>query len=199
MKLHLGCGSRILSGYLNVDMQPPADIVADIREFIPLDEPVEVLAIHVIEHLVRDEVLSTLRLIKGYLARGGRLIVEMPDREKCVRLALSDDETTSSHGILGIMGDRLLPDGRIDKEFRDWRQVNKAAIASMATRLDFDGICQLAAAFDRPGQPHRYLWSADEFRAALQSAGFETVFVEAPVHHGRRVHRDTRWVAFAGH
>ena len=57
VKLNLGCGDKILSGYVNVDAvssragrQP--DVIADIRDLRKIKSSIadEILAVHVIEH-----------------------------------------------------------------------------------------------------------------------------------------------------
>jgi predicted SAM-dependent methyltransferase len=62
VKLNLGCGDKILDGYVNVDVanersgkQP--DIICDIRNLNSFtDKSDEILAVHVVEHFWRWEV-----------------------------------------------------------------------------------------------------------------------------------------------
>lgn len=197
VRINLGCGRKRIAGYVNVDLYCPADVVADLCQFEPSAKAADVLAVHVMEHLSKRDAEAALCKIRNYLTDGGRLVVEMPDREKCLTLTRSYDKALWSQGVLGIMGDRVTTSGNLDHGFIRWRESHRADIVQRVDALDFDGLCCLASEFHRPGQEHRYLWSAGEFRAALQSAGFGTVIVEAPIHHGRRVHRDTRWVATA--
>jgi len=53
MKINLGCHERHLTGYLNVDRVPPADLIVDLSELWPwADSTVDHLFAHdIIEHL----------------------------------------------------------------------------------------------------------------------------------------------------
>ena len=68
IKLNLGCGDKILADYINVDVaqersgkQP--DVICDVRNLNKFsnDYADEILAVHVIEHFWRWEVVSILK------------------------------------------------------------------------------------------------------------------------------------------
>lgn len=87
MKLNLGCGDKILDGYVNVDAassragkQP--DLIADISDLGNHFEPSsvdEILTVHVIEHFYYWEVSGLLMSWKNILKSGGTLILETPN------------------------------------------------------------------------------------------------------------------------
>lgn len=54
MKLNLGCSSAVREGYVNVDIVPPADVIADLNASWPWEDSSidAILAIDIIEHLV---------------------------------------------------------------------------------------------------------------------------------------------------
>ncbi|MCB1060279.1 MAG: methyltransferase domain-containing protein [Calditrichaeota bacterium] len=87
-RLHLGCGTRKLPGWVNVDLSG-ADVNIDlaIRPFPFTSESFEsVVSQHVVEHLdVEDEVFPVLSEIFRVLKPGGEFWVSTPDMEKLCR------------------------------------------------------------------------------------------------------------------
>jgi len=85
IRLNLGCGDKILPGYINVDVAPSRagrqpDVICDLRDLSVLgaDYADEVLAVHVVEHFWRWEVEDILRGWVRVLKPGGRMILECP-------------------------------------------------------------------------------------------------------------------------
>jgi predicted SAM-dependent methyltransferase len=85
IRVNLGCGGYSLDGFTNVDLFPPADIVGDFMEmdFTDLEE---VVMIHSLEHLPWVQTPAILSKIKGWLAPGGTLTIEVPDMETILAL-----------------------------------------------------------------------------------------------------------------
>jgi len=86
LKLNLGCGDKILDGYVNVDvvesragMKP--DVLCDLHKLTPFsDNSVdEVLSVHVIEHFWRWEVADILKEWVRVLKPGGKMVLECPN------------------------------------------------------------------------------------------------------------------------
>ncbi len=68
MKLNLGCGDKILEGYVNVDVVDERagavpDINCDISDLSIFEDNYaeEILAVHVVEHFWRWEVVDVLK------------------------------------------------------------------------------------------------------------------------------------------
>lgn len=88
-KLHLGCGTRYLDGYVNIDHPPSehtvqhaliADRHADITELsYPAGTIDEVRLHHVFEHFPRQIALALLCRWTDWLKPGGLLRIETPD------------------------------------------------------------------------------------------------------------------------
>ncbi len=84
MRLHLGCGKRILPDYINCDMPGSgADVECDVQE-LPWGDDLadEILAIHLVEHLPMLNVGLVLKEWTRVLKPGGKMILELPCREK---------------------------------------------------------------------------------------------------------------------
>jgi predicted SAM-dependent methyltransferase len=84
MKIHLGCGQRLLPDYINVDIAgSSADVECDIHS-LPWGDGVadEILAVHVVEHLPMMNVGLVLKEWARVLKPGGKMILELPCREK---------------------------------------------------------------------------------------------------------------------
>lgn len=99
IRLNLGCGDKILDGYINVDVAPSRggrspDILCDIRKLnvFESDYADEVLAVHAVEHFWRWEVEHILRDWVRVLKPGGKLILECPNLITACQELLKDPE-----------------------------------------------------------------------------------------------------------
>ena len=84
VRLNLGCGEKLLPGYVNVDaatrngVQP--DLISDLKALdLPDDHAHEILAVHVIEHFYLWEGVVVLKEWLRILQPGGQLILECPN------------------------------------------------------------------------------------------------------------------------
>jgi SAM-dependent methyltransferase len=99
LRLHLGCGETHLEGYVNIDYPPAehtvqttivADVFADITKLkFPSESVEEIRSHHVFEHFDRPTALALLCNWQDWLKVGGRLILEVPDFLRSVRLIFS--------------------------------------------------------------------------------------------------------------
>jgi SAM-dependent methyltransferase len=108
VKLNLGCGDKILPGYVNVDVAPARaghkpDVICDLRRLAPFtdDSADEVLAVHVVEHFWRWEVVDVLREWMRVLKPGGKMVLECPNLQSACEEFLRDPTTTSGPGQEG--------------------------------------------------------------------------------------------------
>ncbi|MBK7953705.1 MAG: methyltransferase domain-containing protein [Candidatus Accumulibacter sp.] len=82
MKIHLGCGSNYLDGWVNLDLDSPvADTHADLRNPLPYpDASVDfIFNEHFLEHLSREQGVVFLRECRRVLKPGGVFRVSTPD------------------------------------------------------------------------------------------------------------------------
>lgn len=88
MKINLGCGNRLLEGYINIDIYAPSHktkeqfLQADALEidsYFLADSVDEVYSSHFFEHLTHFEVTDLLYRIFNILKPGGKLIIRVPD------------------------------------------------------------------------------------------------------------------------
>ncbi len=102
IRLNLGCGDKIISGYINVDVVESRagrspDVICDLHELIPFDADYadEVMAIHVVEHFWRWEIEAVLREWIRVLKPGGKLILECPNLQSACEAFLADPDVRS--------------------------------------------------------------------------------------------------------
>lgn len=101
IRLNLGCGDKILPGYVNIDVAPSRkgefpDILSDLRSLPFATGTVdEILSVHVIEHFYAWEAVPLVMYWRELLKIGGLLILECPNLLTAAR-ALVDDESLAS-------------------------------------------------------------------------------------------------------
>jgi len=93
LRLHLGCGSNLLDGYVNIDRyNPKADMMMDACELdYPDDSVDEIFTSHMVEHLTCPEFMKALKEWKRVLKGEGKLVIRCPNFEKHLRDWLNAD------------------------------------------------------------------------------------------------------------
>ncbi|MDY9922730.1 class I SAM-dependent methyltransferase [Methanobacterium sp.] len=81
MKLNIGCGNAKLLGWVNIDIEPGADLVIDVTKGLPFDDNTVELIYneHFIEHLDYEEGHEILREFYRVLKKDGILRIATPD------------------------------------------------------------------------------------------------------------------------
>lgn len=118
VRLHLGCGSVKLDGWINVDgaymQHDPEVAIHDITATFPVaDNTVdEILTVHVIEHLSRQYVMPMFREFYRICRPGGSVAMEWPDLLKMCQEVVKNpdcfwtqDKRLTKRTISGIYGD----------------------------------------------------------------------------------------------
>ena len=110
LKLHLGCGRKILEGYINCDFADNAydvkpDVACDITK-LPFEDNSadEIMAIHVFEHFYLKDIDSILDEWKRVLKPEGKLILEMPCLNKVIHW-LSQEKLDMRLTLFPLFGD----------------------------------------------------------------------------------------------
>lgn len=111
--LNLGCGGRPLKGWINIDLYDYEkndssrsgaffDLKMDISDLDVDDETVdEMLLVHVVEHFTRWKTVSLMTHYYQKLKKGGRIIVEMPDLDRCIELYLQGKQAPHMNTPIG--------------------------------------------------------------------------------------------------
>lgn len=107
-RLNLGCGDKILPGYVNVDVVEnragkKPDVLCDLHKLEPFEDNSvdEILAVHVVEHFWRWEVLDILKEWTRVLKPGGKMILECPNLLSACEEFLKNPEAAASGGPEG--------------------------------------------------------------------------------------------------
>jgi len=152
LKLHLGCGRRVLPGYVHVDLAdfPHVDHRHDVRR-LPMfaDDSVElVYASHVLEYFDRIEAAAVLEEWRRVLRPGGILRLAVPDFEALVNVYLETDNLDRILGPLygrwpmaaGETGDPVCLYHRTAYDFRSLQQLLTRAGFRQPRRWDWRAV-----------------------------------------------------------
>ena len=111
MKLHLGCGNRVIPGYAHIDVVPwpHVDVVHSVDSLPWIDDDsIEVIyACHVLEHFHRRETARILREWHRVLAPAGVLRLSVPDFRALSAIYMSSGYLPDVLGPLFGRGDYL--------------------------------------------------------------------------------------------
>jgi ubiquinone/menaquinone biosynthesis C-methylase UbiE len=104
-KLHLGCGSKLLKGYINVDVREETncDVIDNISKLSKFkNNDVDVIyACHVLEHFTRAEYKNVLGRFKEVLKDGGTLRLAVPDFKQISNLYNKKEYTLKQ--LMGLL------------------------------------------------------------------------------------------------
>jgi predicted SAM-dependent methyltransferase len=161
LKLNIGCGANVAPGWINIDLEGPAEVFRwDCRRGIPFDdESVEsIFAEHVFEHLDPVTGAKFLSECKRCLQSGGVVRIVVPDAGRYLRLYQGDWS-----GFVPVRP--LIED---NGEYRDfWLD------RVYRTKMEF-----INEVF-RQGGEHKYAYDADTLMMRLRDAGFVRVIQQS--------------------
>ena len=155
LNLNLGCGTRILDDYINIDLYNVSegnkinpDITMDIQQlcnYVEVNTVEKILIVHVLEHFFRWEAVDLLTDFYNCLKVGGILEIEMPDLDGCI-------------------------DFYINKKGRPF----KSPLGNIE-----DGLAQIYAnQWSRnPHEAHKYVWRKKDIELVLTKIGFKIMVI----------------------
>ena len=108
LRLNLGCGDKFLPGYVNVDTVDERagrapDVQCDIRSLAVFQDNTadEILAVHVVEHFWRWEVVDLLKEWVRVLKPGGKMVLECPNLLSACQELLKDPDRNAAASSAG--------------------------------------------------------------------------------------------------
>jgi len=107
LKLNLGSGKALLEGWLNIDLDPAADVIYDCSQGIPKCRPDFIYSEHFIEHLTWEQAGILFKDCRKKLKQVMR--IAMPDLDEVLRKYFStwfnqDWLTHPDYGYLNSKG-----------------------------------------------------------------------------------------------
>jgi predicted SAM-dependent methyltransferase len=161
LKLNVGCGANVASGWVNIDLDGPAGVFRwDCRRGMPFDdESVEsIFAEHVFEHLDPAAGTSFLSECKRCLRSGGVVRIVVPDAGKYLRLYQGD--WSGFIPVRPLIEDNgNYRDSWLDRVYR--------------TKMEF-----INEIF-RQGGEHKYAYDADTLIMKMRDVGFAQVIQQS--------------------
>ena len=115
IRLNLGCGARRIDGWINIDNYDydprdtsrtgsAYDLKMDIRQLEVMPETADmIMLVHVMEHFPRWEAVAMVKHYYECLRPGGKLVVEMPDLDKCIEWYLAGDKAPHIQTRMGSL------------------------------------------------------------------------------------------------
>ena len=104
VKLHLGCGEKIIKGYINIDSRhlPGIDLVEDIAALPSIGEnSVDLIyASHVLEHFGRRIYMDVLKKWHSVLKKEGILRISVPDFKAVCEHYIEREDLSLLRGFL---------------------------------------------------------------------------------------------------
>ena len=155
VKLNLGCGHKLMEGFVNVDLSGnwsgiKPDVEADISKPLPFPDnhADEIHAYHVLEHFWRWTVPDILADWMRVLKPGGTLVLEMPCFDK----------------ILGYMIEKGTTGEPMDARLSLWGLYGDPC-------------------YESEEMTHKWCYCMAEITAVMEDAGCEMIMIEAPKTH----------------
>lgn len=158
-RIQVGGGTHVLTGYVNVDLTPPADVLWDVREGLPFRDATSgvIFSEHFLEHI--DYPVSVKRFIAEcfrVLADDGQLIIGVPNAALVIDAYVHDDP---------MIRDRLM---------REWYD-KRDNVEHFNTYLDLVNYVFRDQDDSNRYTPHLWSYDYDKLSSLMVAAGFRSV------------------------
>lgn len=155
-KIQVGGGKHYLKGFFNIDIVPPADLVCDVREGLPLRSGCAefIFAEHFLEHV--DYPISVKKFVREcfrVLEKKGKLVVGVPDSKLAIKSYLKKDQTFYKRAI------------------NAW-YLKRNCLAHFNTYLDLINYHLRDQDDDEEYTPHFWAYDFEKLKSLLKNAGF---------------------------
>jgi len=159
LKVQLGSGKHILKGFLNIDAFPPADLICDIREGVPLQDKTAKLIFteHFLEHI--DYPKSVKKVVKEcyrILEPTGKIIIGVPDGGLAMESYVTRDKKF------------------YDKMLATWYK-ERNCLEDFNTYIDLVNYIFRDQDDDEEFNPHIWAFDFEKLESLLTDAGFKEV------------------------
>lgn len=159
-KVNLGCGTKKIPGWINVDIRPETEpqLVWDTSKVLPWVGQVDVLySCHNLEHYKRSEIPGILENWFRALKPGGELRISVPDFDAICRHYLYHKKLPKLYGLLH---------GGLKNDFDiHYISFDFDSLSEMLTSVGFENIER----YDRWNTEHSYI---DDYSAATLDPAF---------------------------
>jgi SAM-dependent methyltransferase len=157
--IQIGGGKHTLSGFLNIDIVPPADLVCDLREGIPVEDSCckFLFTEHFFEHV--DYPISSKKIISEFyriLKPGGQIVLGVPDGELAAKSYVSKDKEF------------------YDKALDTW-YVNRNCLEHFNTYIDLLNYHFRDQDDDEKYNPHYWAYDFEKLKSLFTNPGFSKV------------------------
>lgn len=138
LRLHLGCGTVRLRGWVNIDVDGEPDLQLDLRYGLPFaDESVDLIHTeHMLEHMLLADGRLLLSDARRVLRSGGVMRIGVPDLAPIVRRYQSEDWRDQPWLTAGTFDWIDTPVALINVAFRGWQHLYLYDEAELRLRLE---------------------------------------------------------------
>ncbi len=155
LKLHIGCASKRLDGYINIDSRQTnaTDHVCDAAAitFVSAGSVSEIYSRHMLEHLDPNDAMTTLKHWHDLLAPSGILNVVVPDitfhAQQILGLVQSSMGDQTLHAMAGFWGWRDETRGGSKEDAHRWGYT-ETSLVRLLTELGFTDVQRVLEGVD---------------------------------------------------